>query len=232
VKIILVQLQNCSEGELTDPNKESKMRINILSSTALITTTIFLMGCQSAQQREFSENTTELSYLDPIQKPQFELGETTQYLDLLNPGSLNHVKVIALSDTGTTFTNSYGCQYTQADDIFEQSSQWNNCNGSGSAVVETQGDIWPLQVGNTVRYNIKGKHNGKSWGGTNICKVASAQNILLGTERYDTFKVVCKRGNKIKTYYMTAGIKQPLIYKYKKEGQNYRHYQYTNPSSS
>ena len=208
------------------------MRINTLSSTALIATTILLMGCQSAQQREFSENTTELSYLDPIQKPQFELGETIHYLDLLNAGSLNRSKVIALSDMGATFSNSDGCQYTQADDIFEQSSQWSNCNGSGSSIVETQGDIWPLQVGNTIRYNIKGKHNGKSWGGTNTCTVVSAQNILLDTDRYDTFKVVCKRGNRIKTYYMTAGIKQPLIYKFKKEGKNYRHFQYTKSPSS
>jgi len=208
------------------------MRINTLSTTALITTTVLLMGCQSAQQREFSENTVELSYLDPIPKPSLELGDTKNYIDLLNQGKPFSDKVTSINVTGVTFLSSNGCQYTQTDDIFEQSTQWSNCNGSGSAVVETLGNIWPLQVGNTVRYNIKGKHNGKSWGGTNTCKVVSAQNILLDTDRYDTFKVVCKRANKIKTYFMTAGIKQPLIYKYKKEGQNYRHFQYTKFPSS
>ena len=200
------------------------MRVRRISSIVLITSTVVLAGCQTAQEKQFSQNTTQLNALDPIEQSVFTAGEKFNYLDLLNSDEVRSTEVLAVDPTGTRFIDSSGCEFTQVDH-FTPSTKWTNCNGDGSAEVVTEGNIWPLQVGNSVSYHIKGIHNGETWGGTKNCEVESAQNIILGTESYDTFKVVCKRKDRVKTFFMTASAKQPLVYRSKKGGQYRTHQQ-------
>lgn len=200
------------------------MKISKVSAIALLAGTTLLVGCQSAQEKEFAQNTTELSQLAPMSKPTFSAGEKFSYIDLLASNKVIESNVTSVSDKGTTFLNSRGCEYLQTDP-FRTSAVWNNCDGSGSANVEVTGDIWPLQIGNTVTQKITGMHEGESWGGTNRCEVVSAQNILIQGKNLDTFKVVCKRGKRVKTYYMSPEHKRPVVYQYKSGGQYKRHTQ-------
>jgi len=199
------------------------MRVKHLSTMLIIGSTVLLTACQTTQLKE-PESSTVIDALSPIEKLVFTAGESFTFKDLLKSEELVTTKVLDVSDSGIRFLEAGGCEYTVAD-LFSPATAWKNCGGSGSAKVVSEGNIWPLQVGNSVSYEINGTHNGQSWSGTRVCNVESAQNIQVDTEFYDTFKVLCKRDRRVRTFYMTASQKQPLIFQYSKNGQDKSHQQ-------
>ena len=99
---------------------------------------------------------------------------------------------------------------------------WGGSNAGGARVVSGDPDaLFPLAVGNTVKFTDAGKTKRASWNGTgNTCTVKGTGSIKVKAGDFDVYIIVCRRGvgrtSSIATYYYAPDPQ--LVVKHKRTG--------------
>lgn len=187
-----------------------------LTTPILITAVIALAGCQTLAEKMTAEGSAPISGLASINRPMMPIGysyTTTGTWEKISAPTIT--TTLESNDNGIpTWKDSLGCKYTQTD-FFSPSLEWENCvpYSSGTQQVTTQGTLWPLQVGNSVSYDIVGKDDSNQWQNKRECRVTAEEKITLESTDYDAFKIVCTDKYNQRVFYFSASQDQPIWYK-------------------
>lgn len=106
-----------------------------------------------------------------------------------------------------------GCQWTD-DGWFAPSSTWSGCRSSdGQQEFTKTGNIWPLEVGKSEVYEVKGQNDSDSWQTTRNCTVKSAVLVTVGEKELPAYEVACEDKWTVQTWYVSPELKMPVRYK-------------------
>ena len=144
-------------------------------------------------------------------KPQpYQVGTTLRGLKNGKPFTW---KVLALNDSTYMIEDTGGCKWTDID-IISPPPYWENCGGStGTIEIETEGSLWPLEVGKTVRYRFTGTNpKGNRISGVRQCKAVDNVFVTTATGDHYTYKVVCQDKSKVLTYYISPAFGDRVLF--------------------
>lgn len=156
--------------------------------------------------------------LEPMAKPlpvsslPYMEGDTKVMTELISvQGDLATYKTIGGRDDGCSYVNK---------DWFGPSVTFENCGGeTGSQEYTKEGDIWPLEVGKTETYAVKGSNGDSTWQTTRKCEVKDTVMVVLGDKQLPTYEVVCTDKWNTRAWYVSPDLGQAIKYKrYKKDG--------------
>ena len=121
------------------------------------------------------------------------------------------------------FESSNGCKWSENAGIFVPSLSWSNCEGgSGTqSIASTEGNIWPLKVGNTQSWTLTGKDSsGDTWSTTRKCLVKSAERVTVPAGEFNSYRVECSDTWATMTFFYSPQLKDNLYYQrvHKKRG--------------
>src|SRR3546814_3864502 len=101
--------------------------------------------------------------------------------------------------------NEAGCVWVD-DGWFAPTSSWKGCtDADGTQEIVKSGDIWPLEIGKTESYKVKGQAGTDNWQSTHTCTVKAA--VLVRSEEHTSelqslmrisYAVFCLKKKKIK----------------------------------
>jgi len=105
--------------------------------------------------------------------------------------------------TGATWTTVSGTMFNTAE--------WSDTAAYGSgrqAFTGNYGSLFPLRVGNVVRYTARGESSRESGGWTVhwTCTVPSEERITVAAGTFDTYRVMCYRAGQLRTYFYAPSI--------------------------
>ncbi len=144
----------------------------------------------------------------PMPKPEMTVGE--RWIGLRN-GKSYEIEVVSIEGDTYTRLSSNGCRVTDVAWSFAPSLTWKGCSpyADGSQrILATSGELWPLRVGNRIRYEYKGSRpSGSAWSGTRTCEVKSRENVKIESGLEETFKIVCEDPSTELTYYVSPRLK-------------------------
>ena len=173
---------------------------------------VILAGCQSATTS--TSETPVTSSLAPMERPPLnEVASTVVWL--INGTNEKTSELVTKTDESTSWKDDNGCTYTIPRTGFAPVTKFENCEGTtGSQEVElVSGSPWPLSIGNTWSYDVKGNSaQGNTWKGTRRCTAEEETRVTVPMGTYDTFKVVCRDPWRIRTYYVSPEIGQAVIF--------------------
>jgi len=94
--------------------------------------------------------------IKPLNQDQRPVGWQWHYLD--QDGNAGYMEKVAGTESHATYERSDGCRWTRPIRGFAPATDWTNCPSTGKATIEFEsGDIWPLKVGKSFSYSIKGR---------------------------------------------------------------------------
>lgn len=169
------------------------MRSNFLQrwltalSLWMVAVVIALTGHQTATAQQ-SASEVELS---PAEFPVVRVGDKKVWR--LKNGKESTSEVTGVDDESISGRRGDGCTW-KAVSAFGPSLEWSGCGGSAGkqTIKEREGNLFPLQVGNTARWKFRGKNNkGYSWSGTRKCNVNGTANVTVPAGTFDTYHIVC-----------------------------------------
>jgi len=159
--------------------------------------------------------------IEPLDGPGFRaVGWQWHYIDQ-NGDAGRMTKIASSTDNAgnelASYERSDGCQWTRPVRGFAPALQWSNCPSTGKAgVTFTEGNIWPLRIGNTFTYKVRGSSNllARAWGTRRQCNVTSAVRIKIVSGEYDTYKVVCKERFGTRTWWLSPAVGTAVAYQH------------------
>src|SRR3546814_1016141 len=79
--------------------------------------------------------------------------------------------------------NEAGCVWVD-DGWFAPTSSWKGCtDADGTQEIVKSGDIWPLEIGKTESYKVKGQAGTDNWQSTHTCTVKAAVLVTVGEKQ-------------------------------------------------
>jgi len=185
----------------------------LLSSAMFFVAGVGLMSCQTTQP-ETSQPVTRLA---PMQKP--SPTPKGAVIHGIRNGTPTSTRVVKFDGKIRVLERANGCVYTRdlTHGYFAPTASWENCNGSSGHTIfhGKSGNIWPLQVGKSVKYRATGR-TGSAWGATRTCKVEDQVRIKTHTGTHDTFKVVCRSEWATRVSYMSPKLGRAVKYSQRK----------------
>ena len=158
-------------------------------------------------QTAIAEAVAAKGELSPAEAPVLRVGhkEVWRYKD----GRESTSEVVSVDGENVSWQTSEGCDWTKAG-IFGPWLKWSKgCGGSaGTHTIKSQkGNIFPLQVGNTVRWKLRGKNNrGHTWSRTRRCSVKATANVTVPAGNFDTYEVVCTTQRTREVWYFSPEL--------------------------
>ena len=159
-----------------------------------------VIGCA---QVETSPPSKEMG---PAAKANHPVGTTIVVEDL---GEQVTWEKTANTDQGSVWTGSNGCTYTSTNNNpFAPSVKFEGCYGNtGSQTIQAKsGEIFPLEVGKTVSWDITGQSASDSWETTRRCEVVETVSLTVPAGTYDAFHVVCRDSWTTNTYFYAPDV--------------------------
>lgn len=170
-----IGLSACAGVDTTNPNSNAKMPRN---------TPYTVLGAASQAMGA---------------SPMFEtlaVGTTREFVN--NEGVAYSWRIEGIENNVIHAKSNSGCNDLVNIEFFTvggPSKKWWNCKGEDSENTEIEveeGQIWPLQVGNTWKVKWKGNSTaGRYWRNSKSCEVTAEERIQTPAGEYDTYKVVC-----------------------------------------
>lgn len=159
----------------------------------------------------------EISHLAPMPGPdQRNIGWEWHFVD--QDGNTGFMRKVAGDQQQASYTRTDGCEWTRSTAGFAPATEWKHCPSSGAASVELiEDNIWPLKVGNTFDYTVKGKSSllPSVWRSKRACKVVGQLAISIHSGTYDTFKVVCTERWGTRTWWLSPVVGTAVAYQQK-----------------
>jgi len=128
-------------------------------------------------------------------------------------GKIETSEVTSVDNDILKFTQNTGCSYTRGTDMFGPETSFENCGGhsGGSAIIETKGQLWPLQVGNRQSWTYQSNDATSSATQTRKCIVEGQERVTVPAGQFDAYKIVCKSKNQTRTSYYAPSAKSNVI---------------------
>lgn len=128
-----------------------------------------------------------------------------------------HDKLVSSEGGVVTWTQvegkEAGCVWVD-DGWFGPSTNWKGCAGAdGTQEIVKSGDIWPLEIGKTESYEVKGQDGTDSWQTTQTCTVKAAVLVTVGEKQLPAYEVVCDDSWRTRTYYVSPDLQQTVRFK-------------------
>jgi len=151
--------------------------------------------------------------LEPMSKPATVPTEITW----AGTGANGVQKVLSVNGGMVTWQRTEGdhagCQWTD-DGWFAPSSTWSGCRtADGEQEFAKTGSIWPLEVGTSESYDVKGQNSSDSWQTTRNCTVKSAVLVTVGERELPAYEVACEDKWSVQTWYVSPELEMPVRYK-------------------
>ena len=93
--------------------------------------------------------------------------------------------------------------------------KWKNCLGNtGSAKVTRVGKskLYPLKVGNTAKWKVRGKSSkGGKWSTVYQCEVRGTGNVTVPAGSFDAYHVVCANDWSVEETYVSPELRIPIL---------------------
>ena len=145
--------------------------------------------------------------LEPLAESKKAVGDTEVWHS--RTGTLTHTLVATDGATESYEIAENGCTYTRPKGGLLPWTQWSNCRGmpDGSQTVTViEGQIWPLDIGQTWRYRRAGSdESDNEWDETALCKVLSQRRSNVAIGSYHTYRTICRtRTERIEIYVAPA----------------------------
>ena len=181
----------------------------VLSVTAAAAVaTVSLSSCQTTAVQPAAVQPVAAkaeAELPPAEAPVFRVGDKAvfRYKD----GRERTREVTSVDGEIVDLHASDGCSWSvwNGSGRFGPGPKWSSCFGSTGTrkIKEREGNMFPLQVGNSERWKFSGKtSSGHSWSGTRHCMVEGTANITVPAGNYDTYHVVCtERRRRLEWHY-------------------------------
>ncbi|HEY9537885.1 MAG TPA: hypothetical protein VIS03_09860 [Kiloniellaceae bacterium] len=133
-------------------------------------------------------------------------------------------KLVSMENGVATWTqvegNEAGCVWVD-DGWFAPTSSWKGCtDADGTQEIVKSGDIWPLEIGKTESYKVKGQAGTDNWQSTHTCTVKAAVLVTVGEKQLPAYEVVCDDRWRVRTFYVSPELQRLVRYKnyHKKRG--------------
>jgi len=183
----------------------------------ILTFSLFFSGSVSALEVIGAVNIAE-----PLSGPDFRaLGWQWHYIDQNGrPGYMEKVSS-SVDKSGNElagYERSDGCSWTRMVRGFAPAVKWSNCPSSGTASVDFEGGIiWPLQVGNSFAYTVRGDSTliARVWSTKRRCNVTSTERIRITSGEYDTYKLVCRERFGTRTWWLSPEVGTAVVYEHR-----------------
>lgn len=159
------------------------------------------------------------SLLEPMQKRLPLAGDTVVWDD---DGTQFSRTVTKVSADSLIKEDSRGCAFTSGLG-FEPSTSWTNCTPftDGAQSYTTEGEIFPLAVGNTVRYQVDGSNaNGDKWQNDVLCKVEGTARVTVPAGSFDTYHVRCEHQFTRRDYYVSPELGETMLFRRLRKSRN------------
>jgi hypothetical protein len=166
-----------------------------------------LAGCAGGP-----ETTPVTAELPPAELGVYPAGTTWQGIN--QSGETVTTTLVATDGKVLQFEESNGCKWSEDAGVFAPSLSWSNCDGGGSQTISsTEGDIWPLKVGNTQSWTLSGKDDsGDSWSTTRTCVVESTERVKVPAGSFDSYRVECSDTWATMTFFYSPELRDNLYY--------------------
>ena len=129
--------------------------------------------------------------LPPAELPVRRVGDKSVYRD--KKGREITYEVTKVDDETYSGHGSDGCIWTSVID-YGPALEWRNCDGNTGThtIKKRKGGLFPLEVGNKVRWSFRGKNDkGNKWRNSRKCHVKETANVTVPAGNFDTFLIVC-----------------------------------------
>ena len=151
--------------------------------------------------------------LEPMAEPRRTIGDTEVWRS--RTGTLTHTLVAMDGATTSHEIAENGCTYTRPKGGLLPWTQWSNCRGrpDGSQTVTViEGQVWPLDIGQTWRYRRAGSDkSGNEWSETASCKVLSQRRSNVGAGTYHTYRTICRSKTERIEIYVAPAIGRNVL---------------------
>ena len=190
---------------------------NVRFIAPLILGGVILAGCQTTTTAPQPTSTSEApvtSSLAPMERPPLDQVAST-VVWLVDGKTEQRSELIAKTDSSTSWKEDNGCSYTLPTTGFAPATKFENCDGNTGSqdVTLVSGSPWPLSVGKTWSYAVKGKNTrGNTWQNNRRCEVEEETRVTVPMGTYDTFKVVCHDPARIRTYFVSPEVQKTVIF--------------------
>lgn len=117
-----------------------------------------------------------------------------------------------------SYVRTDGCEWTRQVKGLAPAIEWKNCPSTGKAKVDfVSGTIWPLMVGNSFSYSVKGQSSllARAWGTRRKCTVTDTVRVRIVSGDYDTYKVVCNERFGTRTWWFAPKVGTAIAYLHK-----------------
>ena len=145
----------------------------------------------SGYQTVAAQQVAAKAELPPAEVPVLGVGDKSVYID--KKGREITYELTKVDDETFSGHGSDGCSWTVVKG-YGPSLEWNECSGSSGThtIKKRKGGLFPLEVGNKVRWSYSGKDNrGNRWKGSRKCSVKGTANVTVPAGNFDTFHIVC-----------------------------------------
>jgi len=164
---------------------------------------------------KFEERTVSQEMV-PMPRPEYSAGYNRH---TIKDGQADVTSVVTVQHDNTISwrrNSEAGCTFTIVD-YFGPEKEGVDCDGWSDTrnVICKTGDIWPLKVGNEVKfwYDLSCSPLASPPRQRRACKVEKQARIQTVSGEHDTFKVVCTDENDTHTWWMSAKLKDVVRYK-------------------
>jgi hypothetical protein len=179
---------------------------NCWTIAAVLVTSSAVIGCAQVETAPPSKE------MAPAAKADHPVGTTFVVEDRGEQITLDKT---ANTDQGSVWTLSNGCTYTLTNDNpFAPSVKFEGCSGNtGTQTIQSKsGEIFPLEVGKTVSWDITGQDRENNWETTRRCEVVETVSLTVPAGTYDAFHVVCRDSWNTRTYYYAPEVGVNVAY--------------------
>ncbi len=204
--------------------------MKLIKLTALTGAALLLAACQSSPETTpdgkilLTEVGPPETPMEPMQVP--KMAKAGKKITWYRKGEESVTEVTKIDEGSITLLNSAGCQWTNSvvpNNLHNLSPSlaWENCSGgsSGHAKVTIDGELFPVELGKTVVYTVKGTSTAGNWTGDwsdrRVCKVSDQMHIQTLSGEYDTWKIECKDKWNKRTFYISPELGHPVAFKRK-----------------
>jgi hypothetical protein len=164
---------------------------------------LVLVACSTPKSHSPITTPLEPTALQPAALALYPVGSTWTFLE--DEREQIVVTLLGREEGVERYTRSDGCSFSVPQDFLAPDMGWENCGGSDGKRVSlsTDGQIWPLAIGNHQTWKVKGRYNksGLTWTTEYDCNVVSAERIATPAGKFDAYRVVCEDDYVKKTFF-------------------------------
>jgi len=178
--------------------------MKVLSAAALLVFSVLTGACST------QSTTAVTSELPPADLVAYAPGSIWTWE---RGGKVETSEIISIDTNVLKFSLDSGCVYTRHAGMFGPEISFENCGGRSDEIniLETNGQLWPLEVGKRQSWTYRSIKSSSEATQTRECAVEAQERVTVPAGQFDTYKIVCKSGNQNRTSYYAPSMKSTVL---------------------